>query len=122
MNEIDLARKVISTFESLEIPYFITGSMASIAMGEPRYPNDIDIVADIRFSKIGQLLAAFPAPEYCLSESAVREAVAKRFQFNSIHPQSGLKVDVMLPAAKRFPIRRDRPNRPGRNQPSTPQR
>ncbi|MEE8452279.1 MAG: hypothetical protein V3R99_10205 [Thermoguttaceae bacterium] len=96
MNENDLARKVVSTFESLEIPYFITGSMASIAMGEPRYTNDIDIVADIPPGKIGQLLAAFPSPEFYLSESAVREAVSQRFQFNIIHPRSGLKVDVML--------------------------
>ena len=102
MNEGDLARKVIETFESLAIPYFITGSMASIALGEARYTNDIDIIADIPSNKIRPLLTAFPAPEYYLSESAVREAVSQRFQFNIIHPRSGLKVDVMLPAEDAF--------------------
>ena len=102
MNESELARTVVETFESLEIPYFITGSVASIAMGEARYTNDMDIVADIPAGKVGQLVAAFPPPDYYLSESAVREAVAKRFQFNIIHPQSGLKVDVMIPADDAF--------------------
>ena len=102
MNQGDLARKVIQTFESLEIPYFITGSLASTAMGEARYTNDIDIVADISLGKIESLIAAFPSPDYYISESAVREAVTKRFQFNIIHPQSGLKVDVMLPADDAF--------------------
>lgn len=102
MTEGDLARKVIQTFESLEIPYFITGSMASIAMGEARYTNDIDIVAAVPFGKIESLIEAFPSPDYYISESAVREAVAKRFQFNIIHPRSGLKVDVILPADDAF--------------------
>lgn len=98
MNESELTRKVVSTFETLDIPYFITGSIASIAWGEPRYTNDIDVVADIFLRNIEQLLAAFPSPEFYVSESAVRAAVLKRFQFNIIHPTSDLKVDVMIPA------------------------
>lgn len=98
MNEKELAKKVITEFETLEIPYFITGSMASMALSEPRYTNDIDIVADISHDKIMSLLTAFPSPEFYVAESAVREAVAQRFQFNIIHPESGLKVDVMIPA------------------------
>lgn len=102
MKENELAIKVVSTFESLEIPYFITGSVASIALGEPRYTNDIDIVADIPLSKVPSIIAAFPEPDFYVSGSAVREAVAKRFQFNIIHIKSGLKVDVMIPADDAF--------------------
>jgi hypothetical protein len=32
-----------------------------------------------------------------LSESAAKEAVSRRFQFNILHPASGLKVDVIVP-------------------------
>jgi hypothetical protein len=32
----DLLRSVVSVFEGLELPYFVTGSMATIAYGEPR--------------------------------------------------------------------------------------
>ena len=102
VNERELAHKVAATFETLGIPYFITGSMASIALGEPRFTNDVDVVADIPLSAIPALLAAYPPPEFYLSESAVREAVSRRFQFNIIHIASGLKVDVMVPSADDF--------------------
>ena len=99
MTEKDLLRKVTATFETLGIPYFITGGMASIVYGEPRYTSDIDVVADIPKTAISGFLVQFPVPEYYLSEQAVREAIATRFQFNILHPTSGLKVDVMIPSA-----------------------
>jgi len=102
MNETELTRLVVSTLESLGIPYFITGSIASIALGEPRYTNDIDVVADIALAAVTKILAAFPAPEFYVSEPAVRDAVTRKFQFNIIHPTSGLKVDVMIPADDKF--------------------
>lgn len=102
MNESELTRLVVSTMESLGIPYFITGSIASIALGEPRYTNDIDVVADISPAAITRFLAAFPTPEFYLSDTAVRDAVTRKFQFNIIHPTSGLKVDVMIPTDDEF--------------------
>ena len=44
----DLLKKVSQCFNLLNIPYFVTGSVASIAYGESRFTNDIDIVADIK--------------------------------------------------------------------------
>lgn len=102
MNEKELAGRVASTFERLQIPYFITGSMASIAQGEPRYTNDIDVVADVPVSGVASLLEAFPAPEFRLSESAIREAIAHRHRFNLIHISTGLKVDVIIPEESEF--------------------
>src|SRR5262249_663307 len=40
--------------------------------------------------------AAFPSPEYYLSSTAVESAVQKCFQFNIIHPASGLKIDCFV--------------------------
>jgi len=47
MELFDLLKKVVKAFEKLEIPYLVTGSVASMAYGEPRLTNDIDIVAEI---------------------------------------------------------------------------
>ena len=77
MNETELTRRVVSTMESLGIPYFITGS---IALGEPRYTNDIDVVADISLAAVTKILAEFPAPEFNVSESAARDAVNRKFR------------------------------------------
>jgi hypothetical protein len=96
MEHSDLLRYVASTLERLAIPYFVTGSTASIAYGEPRFTNDIDVVVDLSASRIRELCASFSSPEYYVSEPAVCEAVALRRQFNIIHPGSGLKIDVII--------------------------
>ena len=43
MEPFELLIIISNAFEKLEIPYFITGSIASITYGEPRFTNDIDI-------------------------------------------------------------------------------
>lgn len=47
MDLSELLEKVVRVFEELEIPYLVTGSVASMAYGEPRLTNDIDIVAAV---------------------------------------------------------------------------
>lgn len=51
MEQSDLLRHLASTLERLEIPCFVTGSTASIAYGEPRFTNDIDVVVDLPASR-----------------------------------------------------------------------
>jgi hypothetical protein len=96
MEPLELLTKVAGVFETLGIPYLITGSMATIVYGEPRFTNDIDVVAALGEAKIDAFCAAFPAPEFYCYSDAVRQAVKDRSQFNLIHPSSGLKVDVMI--------------------------
>lgn len=102
MELYDLLEKVVEALVVLKIPYFVTGSVASMAYGEPRLTNDIDVVAAIRETHIPGLVAAFPEEEFYLSEEAVRDAVRMRSQFNLIHPASGLKVDFMIPKESEF--------------------
>jgi hypothetical protein len=89
-------------FESHGIPYRIVGSMASIAYGENRFTNDIDVVADLRSQHVDDLCAYFQAPDYFVARHAVDEAIRKRLQFNIIHIPAGLKIDVMLPKQTEF--------------------
>jgi hypothetical protein len=92
----DLLRKVVEVFEHLRIPYLVTGSIASMAYGEPRLTNDIDIVAGVNEGHIPALLEAFPSDEFYLSDEMIREAIRLESQFNMIHPGSGLKVDIII--------------------------
>lgn len=98
----DLLKYLIDAFERLGIRYFITGSMASMFYGEPRFTNDIDVVADIKEEHLPGLLKLFPEGEFYLSSNAVRNAIKNRSQFNIIHPASGLKVDVAIPKDDAF--------------------
>ena len=57
MGPYELLRTVVEVLERLRIPYLVTGSIASMAYGEPRLTNDSDIVADIPPEHIQPLLA-----------------------------------------------------------------
>jgi hypothetical protein len=102
MGQSDLLEHLTRTFETLGIPYLITGSMATIAYGEPRFTNDIDVVARISAQQISAVCAAFPEPDYYCSFQAVEQAVRHSSQFNILHPGSGLKIDVMLATDSAF--------------------
>ena len=114
MEQTDILRYAIDALELLQVRYLVVGSFASIAYGESRFTQDIDIVAAFEMSHVNGLLEAFPQPEYYLSEVAVRDAIRTQFQFNIIHPTSGNKIDFILPRtgawaaarmARRRPIR-----------------
>lgn len=96
MEQSDLLGYLIQVLENLGVRYGITGSIATMLYGEPRMTNDIDVVVELPASKIDDFCGAFPSPDYYLSRASVAEAVAERFQFNVIHPTSGLKIDVMV--------------------------
>lgn len=98
----ELLARLVSVLERLQIPYLITGSVAAMAYGEPRLTNDIDVVVDINASHVRSLLAQFPAEEFYLSDEAIRDALARKGQFNIIHPLSGLKIDVMVQQGTAF--------------------
>lgn len=91
-----LMQRMVTFFESHCIAYRVVGSMASMAYGEPRLTIDIDMVVELKLEHAALMLSAFASPEYYLSEPALRNAIARRQQFNIIHPASGLKVDLFV--------------------------
>jgi len=46
MEHSEFLERVAAIFERLHLPYFITGSSASIYYGEQRYTSDVDIVVE----------------------------------------------------------------------------
>jgi hypothetical protein len=96
MELFELLQRIVEVLERLHIQYLVTGAVASIAYGEPRLTNDIDIVAAIEEKHIPDVLKAFPPEEFYVSEAAVRNAIRHEGQFNIIHPASGLKVDIII--------------------------
>jgi hypothetical protein len=97
VEQSELLRHCIDVLERLQVPYMIVGSFASSAYGEPRFTQDIDIVVELAAERVSAFCAAFPQPDFYLSEQAVHDAVRGRFQFNVLHPASGNKIDFMLP-------------------------
>lgn len=98
VEQLDLLRYVIDVLDHLQVQHMIVGSMASSSYGEARLTHDIDIVLELPPTKIREFCRAFPDSEYYYSESAIRDAVRTRFQFNILHPKSGNKIDFMFPS------------------------
>ena len=96
MTQAELLRYVAGVFEDLGVTYMIGGSQASVYYGESRFTQDIDLVTDLKPEHIPALLDRFPAGEFYMSEESAREAVETRGQFNIIHAESALKIDVFV--------------------------
>jgi hypothetical protein len=60
MKIFELLKIVSDCFNKLNIPYIVTGSVASMAYGEARFTNDIDAVAEINNKHIPGILQCFP--------------------------------------------------------------
>jgi len=86
---------VIEVLEQLNIPYMVVGGFAVIFYGEPRLTIDVDIVVDMKWGHIGPFVAAFPIPDYYVSEEGIRDSLQRCYSFNVIQPTTGAKVDLV---------------------------
>ena len=102
MEADELLRIAADVCDALGLTYLVTGSTASIAYGEPRFTNDIDIVIDLPPNKVDAFCDAFPEDEFYLNRETVRSAVRDAFQFNIIHPTSGLKIDFIVLSQSKY--------------------
>jgi hypothetical protein len=73
----------------------VVGGFAAIIYGEPRLTIDVDIVVDMRPEHIGPFVAAFPIPDYYVSDEGIRDALQRRYPFNVIQPSTGAKIDLV---------------------------
>ena len=100
MDQADLLRHLLDAVEGQGLEYGITGSHATVAFGEARLTNDIDVLVALTPPALPAFLVAFPFPDYYVSEDAARSAVRGGGMFNIIHPESGLKIDVIVPSTE----------------------
>lgn len=97
MQPLELLTIFINPLESSKIPYFVTGSVASIFYGEPRLTHDIDIVIHLSQTDMSRFSVYFPLTHYYCPPEEVIQIEAKRRpfgHFNLIHHESGLKADI----------------------------
>jgi hypothetical protein len=93
----ELLKKLADIFDKMNIEYMVVGSKASIFYGEPRFTNDIDIVANIRLEQVKEFISHFPLEDFYISEDAMKQAIRDRMMFNIICPAAGIKVDIFIP-------------------------
>lgn len=86
---------VILLFDRLRVDYFIAGSLASAAYGEPRTTLDADFVVALEESHAEAISAAL-REGYYLDPAQVRDAIRHRSSFNLVSLATSFKVDVFV--------------------------
>ena len=102
MEPSELLRRFVEVLDRLGIRYLVAGSMATTIYGEPRFTNDIDVVVDLCSEQVDAFCLSFPSTDFYCYREAVVEAVRQRSQFNIIHFESGIKIDVFIPDNSEF--------------------
>jgi len=97
VEQYELLEFAIDTFDKLDVSYALVGSYGSIAFGEYRMTQDIDILIDLPHAKVEAFCSHFQPPDWYISLSAAYESVALRRQFNAIHIPSANKLDLIVP-------------------------
>lgn len=89
---------VAEILEKLHIPYLITGGMAVLIWGRPRFTADIDIIVELKENNIGELKIALQrlGRDGYIDQQMIREAIKTQGEFNFIDGTSGLKVDFWI--------------------------
>lgn len=99
MQDLNLFALYIDILRKSQIPYFVTGSVASIVYGDPRLTHDIDFVINLNNLNIDIFLKAFPSDQfYCPPEEVIRTEMNRsaRGHFNLIHHETGFKAVIYL--------------------------
>ena len=96
MQPRDFFQQTITVLESLKVPYLVTGSVASITYGEPRFTADTDFVVRMGEHQARKICEAFDTDEFYVSLESALEAVHCSSQFNIIQSRTGFKIDLML--------------------------
>jgi hypothetical protein len=81
-----------NALEQAGVRYAIGGSWASTAFGEPRFTNDVDILADFNPGNLAQFLGLLPT-EFFADPDEARNAIRLGRPFNVIYMPTAFKFD-----------------------------
>jgi len=101
MSPADAFDLLRSALERAGVRYAVGGSWASTAFGEPRFTNDVDILAEFTEANLPEFLSFLPQTFYVDAEEAVN-ALGHGRPFNVIHMDTVLKFDLFPSHA--FPL------------------
>lgn len=97
---IGMIQTFLSALKLLEdnhIAYMIVGSVASTVYGEPRMTRDMDLVIRIPVKDAYKLEDIFSSETfYCPPLEILKSEIIHHGQFNLIHHDSGLKIDIII--------------------------
>jgi hypothetical protein len=103
--QTELLDYVAAALDRQGIRYAVTGSHASIAYGENRLTNDIDVVVELTPAQLPLLASEFPPGRFYISDIDARHAAVNGGQFNIFDQDTLQKVDFIAPREPVWPNR-----------------
>lgn len=91
--------------ERAGIRYAVGGSWASTAFGEPRFTNDVDILAEFSAESLRAFLGNLPSDTYYVDSGEALTAIGSGRSFNVIYMPMAFKFDFFPASA--FAIGKD---------------
>lgn len=101
MDQMDPRRLLVNVakvLNQLNIPYIVSGGVAILIWGRPRFTADIDIVMELKDSDVDKLergLLKKSKGSY-IDVNSIRQALADKSEFNFIDNETGMKVDFWV--------------------------
>ena len=100
--------EVASVLQKLRIPYIVTGGIAVLIWGRPRFTADIDVVVELKLDNINSLAAALSAlgKASYIDKNMMKDALRRGGEFNFVHGETGIKVDFWVLKKQPFELSR----------------
>lgn len=95
VTEIEAIHKVLAILEEYGIEYMIVGSYAAGLHGFIRTTHDLDLVVCLKPEQVDKLADSL-GDEFYLDRQSALQAVERHDMVNTIHMDSGLKVDFWI--------------------------
>lgn len=92
---------VTAALDRAGVRWFVGGSVASIAYGEIRTTQDLDVIADLAPVDVAPVCQALVA-DFFVDENFVAEAVRSGSSCNVVHRATGFKVDIFVLRRREF--------------------
>lgn len=89
---------IVKILKRLKIPYIVTGGIAVLVWGRPRFTADIDIIIELTEKHASDLEVALMAMGKAgyIDRDSIVEALASQGEFNYIDGNTGVKVDFWI--------------------------
>ncbi len=101
----NLLQLITKTLESQDIPYMLSGSLASSLYTIPRATRDIDLIVELQEGHVITFLEAIKN-KYYYHEPTIKEEIKRYGMFNIIHLESGYKIDFIIRSMHPFEIQK----------------
>jgi len=98
MEQEELLFRIGKILNKLRIPYIITGGVAVVVWGRPRFTADIDVVIELVSQKIDEIFSELRKIDknIYIRKKMIEDALKRKGEFNLIHPASGVKIDFWI--------------------------